>query len=417
MGPPVTSNLPDLPRPNLGAALSRKSARMVALPILFSAAVLGLPFVSWVPAVDALGGSWNPSVSCGLTVVNMQDVLGSAYPSQSLRGSVYQTSSTAGGIPNKRSLSPPCSITNINGQAISSFVQINGVTLHNYFYETRDCATSYNAVSGGGSYPKGETLCDSTGNVYAVGTSSGYVHSEIDRDWMAAGYAGPSTTYDNNNTIAQVSLPCTISKPCSSTVSVDVQGFVYWDPEGHWELHPLTAWRISASSSVSASFSWSPSNPLIGQQVTFTASATGGRSPYAYNWNFGDGTGLSSSNSTISHSYGTAGTFMVSLTATDNNGTSGSATNKVTVSSLSVNFNWSPRRHNLGLPINFTSTVSGGKSPYSFTWNFGDGSMLTTASSTVSHSYTVTGTYTVTLTVNDPTGASGSASKQVRVTT
>ncbi len=108
---------------------------------------------------------------------------------------------------------------------------------------------------------------------------------------------------------------------------------------------------------------------------------------------------------------------MVSLTATDNNGTSGSATNKVTVSSLSVNFNWSPRRHNLGLPINFTSTVSGGKSPYSFTWSFGDGSMLTTASSTVSHSYTVTGTYTVTLTVNDPTGASGSASKQVRVTT
>src|SRR5437763_2343275 len=246
MGPPVTSKLPDLPRPNPRAALSRKSIRIVFLPILFSAVVVGLPFVSWVPVADALGGSWNPNVSCGLTVVNMQDILGSAYPSQSLRGSVYQTSSTAGGIPNKRSLSPPCSITNINGQTLSSFVQINGVTLHNYFYETRDCGTKYNEVNGGHRYPNGETLCDSTGNIYAVGTSSGYVHIEIDRDWMAAAYSGPSTTYDNNNTIAQVNLPSTISKPCSSPVSIDVQGFVYWDggdSTPHWELHALTAWR------------------------------------------------------------------------------------------------------------------------------------------------------------------------------
>jgi PKD repeat protein len=352
--------------------------------------------------------------------VTIQNILGSSYPSQALKGSQYQTSSTTGGIPNKRALSPPCTITNINGQTISSFVQINGVTLQNYLYETRDCATSYDAVNGGGLYPSGETLCDSTGNIFAVGTSSGYVHIEIDRDWMAAGNAGPSTTYDNNNTIANVKLPCTISSPCSSTVSVDVQGFVYWDPEGHWELHPLTAWRLSSSTaSVSASFTWSPSNPLVGQQVAFTASATGGTPPYVYNWNFGDNTTISSSNSTVLHVYTIAGTYTVSLTVTDSVGQSGSASNKVTVtvSALSVNFNWSPKAHNLGILINFTSTVSGGVSPYSYTWSFGDGSTLTTSSSTVTHTYTAAGTYTVALAVKDSSGGLASTSKQVKVRT
>lgn len=246
--------------------------RIFVLPILFATIVVGTPSLFWAPLAHGQSTSWNPNVSCSATLVTIQDILGSAYPSQSLGGSGYQTNSTGGGIPDKRALSPQCTITNINGQTISSFVQINGVTLHNYFYETRDCGTKYNAVNGGHRYPNGETLCDSTGNIYAVGTSSGYVHIEIDRDWMAAAYAGPSTTYDNNNTIAQVNLPCTISKPCSSPVSIDVQGFVYWDggdSPPHWELHALTAWRTPHPTVTSVAC---PSSATVG--VTFTCSAT-----------------------------------------------------------------------------------------------------------------------------------------------
>src|SRR6058998_1086418 len=62
--------------------------------------------------------SWNPNVSCAADSATIQSVLGSAYPSQSLTGSPYQTSSTSGGVPNKRALSPPCTITNINGQIV-----------------------------------------------------------------------------------------------------------------------------------------------------------------------------------------------------------------------------------------------------------------------------------------------------------
>ena len=247
---------------------------VLTIALAISASLFVTHLVSGATISQGNLASWNPNVSCAADSVTIQSVLGSAYPSQSLTGSPYQTSSASGGAPNKRALSPPCTITNTNRQTVSSFVQVSGVTLHNYFYETRDCATQYYSINGGGPFPNGETLCDSTGNIFAVGTSSGYIHIEIDRDWMAKGYAGPSTTYDNNNTIAQVKLPCTISSPCTSTVSIDVQGFVYWDPEGHWELHPLTAWRLSNGSTPGFSMVSNPSSLSVQQGSSTTSTIT-----------------------------------------------------------------------------------------------------------------------------------------------
>ena len=185
--------------------------------------------------------SWNQSVYCSATIVTIPTILGSAYPSQSLQGSQYQTSGSAGGVPYKRALSPPCSIANAYGQTVSAFVQIDNLTLQNYFYETRDCSSAYDSINGGG--PFGETMCDSTGDVYESASSSALVHVEIDQDWMVKGNCGPASSNCNNNTIAQVPMPCTIPAPCASNVRINIQGFVYWDPEGHWEIHPLTAWE------------------------------------------------------------------------------------------------------------------------------------------------------------------------------
>src|SRR5881397_89199 len=53
----------------------------------------------------------------------------------------------------------------------------------------------------------------------------------------------------NNNTIAQVPMPCTIPIPCASNVRINIQGFVYWDPEGQWEIHPFTAWELATGGS------------------------------------------------------------------------------------------------------------------------------------------------------------------------
>jgi PKD repeat protein len=51
------------------------------------------------------------------------------------------------------------------------------------------------------------------------------------------------------------------------------------------------------------------------------------------------------------------------------------------------------------LSVQFTSTVSGGLTPYTYSWTFGDGSTSSTANPM--HTYTSAGTYTVTLVVTD----------------
>jgi len=66
------------------------------------------------------------------------------------------------------------------------------------------------------------------------------------------------------------------------------------------------------------------------------------------------------------------------------------------------------------LPVTFTGSATGGTQPYSFTWDFGDGSTATGQS--VDHSYLLPGAYTVTLTVTDAGGQTAKAYQTVTVT-
>src|SRR3989454_2142118 len=357
-------------------------------------------------------GSWNPNVPCVPSLTALSSILGSAYPSESLAGSQWQTSSTAGGIPNKRALSPPCTLTNINGRSIPSYVEVDNVYLtSDYRYE--DCSANYDPVNGGGSYG-GSTFCDSTGNVFSIGTSSGHLHIEFDQDWMAKGYCGPASTVCNNSTIVQ-----DIS---DGAISLDIQGFVYWDPEApnaHWETHPITGWRLHQSNpSLTASFVSSPSSPEAGQQVTFTASASGGTAPYAFSWSFGDGsTGIGSS---TTHSYSSPGTFTVVLTVRDSGSPQQTANSQQPISvtgpqPLSASFNFSPSSPTAGQTVTFTASVSGGTSPYTFLWGFGDGGSATGSPTT--HVYSSAGSYAVTLTASDSANHTAVVSNGVTVST
>src|SRR5438132_409393 len=186
--------------------------------------------------------SWNPHVECGVVRATIPYLLGTAYPNQQATGAPYHTNGTSGegkatgGIPSKRALSPPCSITNISGQVLTAFVQVEGVYLTSYGVQTLECSNHFKNVNGGGPFPNNQTLCDSQGKVYAVGSTSGCLVVDMRQDWRGRGYCGPGGSACDN-----VSLGAYVS---SGSMSLDLQGFVYWEGE-NWKLHPLTAVRLS----------------------------------------------------------------------------------------------------------------------------------------------------------------------------
>ncbi len=80
---------------------------------------------------------------------------------------------------------------------------------------------------------------------------------------------------------------------------------------------------------LSTGFTFSPANPIILQNVTFTADASGGASPYAFSWDFGDGS--TGSGQTATHNYTGIGPFTVTLETTDSSGPQQTAVSSQTV--------------------------------------------------------------------------------------
>lgn len=80
-----------------------------------------------------------------------------------------------------------------------------------------------------------------------------------------------------------------------------------------------TATQAVSFDNISASFNASTYNGLMPLPVTFTNTSIFGTNPVGttYSWNFGDGSGLASNDTTVSHIYNTDGYFPVTLTATN----------------------------------------------------------------------------------------------------
>src|SRR5688572_23448621 len=90
---------------------------------------------------------------------------------------------------------------------------------------------------------------------------------------------------------------------------------------------------VNEGTNPTASFTVSPSGPVVGTCVVFNATAStapAGRTIVSYQWNFGDNTPERSGEVT-SHAFSAAGTYTVSLTVTDNTGRKGTRTATVQV--------------------------------------------------------------------------------------
>ena len=141
----------------------------------------------------------------------------------------------------------------------------------------------------------------------------------------------------------------------------------------------------------------SPTTIVVGETVNFYGSATGGATPYSWNWNFGgDGT---STQQNPTHTFNTAGTYNCILTVTD--ACSNTDTDNVVITvnpALSCDAG-GPYTGTICNPVQFTGTGVGGHPPYSYYWTFGDGGTSTLKDPT--HQYANDGSYTATLTVTD----------------
>jgi PKD repeat protein len=139
--------------------------------------------------------------------------------------------------------------------------------------------------------------------------------------------------------------------------------------------------------------------------IGFTDAST--NTPTAWNWDFGDGTYSTEKNP--KHTYTSAGTYSITLTASN---AGGSATktryNYITLTGTTTqkpvaSFSSNTTSGNVPLSVLFSDTSTG--SPTAWNWNFGDG----TANSTVknpTHVYSTAGIYTVTLTASNSAGSS-----------
>ena len=157
----------------------------------------------------------------------------------------------------------------------------------------------------------------------------------------------------------------------------------------------LLTFISAASASPVADFTANVTTGTVPKQIQFTDTSTGGAS--SWEWNFGDGTTSISRNPL--HTYTYAGTYTVSLMATNTLGNdTETKSGYITISpsgggesGVLAHFTYNA----LSTAAQFSDTSLG--TPESWEWNFGDGN--TSIEQNPTHEYSVPGTYLTTLAV------------------
>jgi PKD repeat protein len=137
----------------------------------------------------------------------------------------------------------------------------------------------------------------------------------------------------------------------------------------------------------------------------------------SFEWNFGDGG--TASGRQVTHSFATAGAFVVTMTETNDRGIAASTTQSVTIGASAApnaRFTTSPTQPAIRDTVFFNASSSApgaGHTITSYSWDFGDGS--SGSGITPTHQYQTAGTFVVTLVVTDEVGQTGTTTQAVSV--
>jgi len=172
-----------------------------------------------------------------------------------------------------------------------------------------------------------------------------------------------------------------------------------------------TTMTIIVNPAPTVSFTSSATSVCPGIPVTFTSTTSGGvPGAITYTWAFGDG-GISTLSTPV-HSYGTPGTYNITLTATNSKGCVASLTvpSYITVFKAPV-ADFGAVSTTLCKPPSLATftNLSSGTPALTYSWDMGDGGTSTLVTPT--HSYTASGSYTVQLITTDGNGCKDTISK------
>ncbi len=171
---------------------------------------------------------------------------------------------------------------------------------------------------------------------------------------------------------------------------------------------------LTVNAPPTASFTTTPSFPLIRQNTGFVSTSTDSDGVIVtQEWNVG---GILYYGRYVNHTFETPGSVLVTLTVVDDNGGTSTATRTYNIRNLppSPSFTVSPWPVQ-GEPVTFTDTSTDSEGHVANrTWDFGDGNI--SFAPFANHTYEVSGIYRVLLRVTDNDGAVASSFRNIRVT-
>ncbi len=155
-------------------------------------------------------------------------------------------------------------------------------------------------------------------------------------------------------------------------------------------------------------FSFSPTDPVAGQQVSFTSTVTNATS---YSWS-SNPAGFTSTAANPTYTFATAGSYTINLSVTGPGGTSQtSKTITVAAPAPTADFSFTPANPKVGQSVAFTSTVA---NVTSYAWSSNPAGFSSTQANP-QHTFSATGTYQITLEATGP-GGTVTETKAITVT-
>jgi PKD repeat protein len=180
----------------------------------------------------------------------------------------------------------------------------------------------------------------------------------------------------------------------------------------------------SALGTPTASFTWSPTSPQVGETVEFDASAStpgvplGTISSYGWDWNGDDTVDQTTTDPTALHSFATKGQVTVKLTVTDT-GATNTTSHVILIGDKAPTASFTaPASANVDAAAALDGTGSSDPDAgdtLTYAWDYTNDGTVDATTATAQASYHQAGAYTIKLTVTDSAGVSHAVTKAITI--